>query len=69
MSLSLLPLSVNLNLSGLGGIALALLALALASEHFGDMLMYMICLISGVVGLAIVFITKVALLVREWEKV
>ena len=64
-----MPLSVNLNLSGLGGIALVLLGLALASKQFGDGLMYVICLLSGVIALAIVFITKVALLVREWEKV
>jgi uncharacterized membrane protein len=50
---------VNVNVTGgLAGIGVALLALALASEHFGDMLLYWICLFGGIITLGLVIITR-----------
>jgi len=50
---------VNVNVGGgLAGVGVALLALALASEHFGDTLLYWICLVGGIITLAVVIITR-----------
>ena len=49
---------VHISLGGLGGLGVALLALALASEHFGDWFLYLICLTAGIISIASAITTR-----------
>lgn len=51
---------VRISLGGLGGLGVVLLGLALASERFGDRLLYAFCVVAGMVCIAIAIITRVA---------
>ena len=50
---------VNIRLSGMGGLGAVLLGLALASKHFGDNLLYWICLMAGVIAIGISVVTAI----------
>lgn len=39
---------VTVTLTGLGALGVALFGMALAAEHFGDMLLWFICIVLGI---------------------
>jgi len=50
---------VSINLTGLGALGVALFGMALASEHFGDTLLYLVCVVGGIACISVAVIAKV----------
>jgi len=49
---------VTVSLTGLGALGVALFGIALASEHFGDMLLYLVCLVLGILAVSVTIFAK-----------
>ena len=49
---------VTVSLTGLGALGVALFGVALASEHFGDMFLYLICVLLGILAISVTIFSK-----------
>jgi len=49
---------VSINLTGIGALGVALFGVALASEHFGDWFLYLVCVVGGIACISVAVIAK-----------